>query len=28
VNEIDAAILRALGKPKSLLKTVPDRPDT
>ena len=26
VNEIDAAILKALGKPKSLLKTVPDRP--
>jgi dTDP-glucose 4,6-dehydratase len=26
VNEIAAAILKALGKPKSLLKTVPDRP--
>src|SRR3989454_9058263 len=26
VNEIAAAILKTLGKPKSLLKTVPDRP--
>ena len=26
VNENDAAVLEALGKPKSLLKTVPDRP--
>jgi dTDP-glucose 4,6-dehydratase len=26
VNEIAGAILKALGKPKSLLKTVPDRP--
>ena len=25
VNENDAAILKALGKPESLLKTVPDR---